>query len=402
MRVAYIFMRFPLPSETFAARDVNALRRHGVEVETYTLRAPHPEHAALLKQRGLEGLPLVQGTPLHAARGLAFGARHPRMAAHLLRWLLQRNKDQPLHLANGLWFLPTAFHIFGRLQANPPDVVHLFWGHYPAIVGYLVQRYLPTVPVSMFLGAYDLEQQFGGTPDVLRRADVVWTHARTNVPAIAARGALKEKDVHVVPRGIALPLIDRACRDQEHQSGLAVTTGRLIAEKGMDDVLRCLAAVRRTHPDVHLAVLGDGPQRSALEAQARSLGLAEAVTFYGHVPEARVAEMLARADVFLLLSRKPSERLPNAVKEAMAAGCVVITTATPGIEELVEDERSGYVVPLSAPAAAAARMRQVLEAPCRHEAMRRRARRVIEQRFEVEACMQHYIRRWRGLIRSER
>lgn len=402
MRVAYIFMRFPLPSETFAARDVKALVRQGVEVEAYSLRAPHPQCAALVRQRGLDDVTIVPGTPRQAARGLAFAARHPSIAAHLVSWILRRNASQPVHVVNGLWFAPLALGIFERFHACPPDVVHLFWGHYPAMVGYLVQRYLPDVPVSIFLGAYDLEQHFGGTADVLRRADTVWTHARTNVPVVAALGALPEDEVQVVPRGIALPLVDRALAREERQRGLVVTTGRLIAEKGMGDVLRCFAEVRHEHPQAQLAVLGDGPERDTLEAQAQKLGLEGTITFHGHVAEACVAEWLARAEAFLLLSRKPSERLPNAVKEAMATGCVVITTDTPGIEELVEDGRTGYVVPMSSPEVAARRLRQALDAPRQHEPMRKRARQVIEERFEVEACVERYRSKWQELTRAKR
>lgn len=398
MRVAYIMMRFPLPSETFAVRDVKALRALGVDVDVYTLRAPHATADQLVGERDIAAVPIRHGTPRQAVRGMQAGFRHPRVAMDLLRWIADNNWHSSPHLFNGYWFSPVALAIWNTLRQDPPDVVHLFWGHYPALVGYLVQRHLLDVPLSMFLGAYDLGQQFGGTGPVLAQADAVWTHAATNVNAIAALGGCAPEDVHVVPRGLALDVIDEALDRHRRDPLRLVSTGRLIPEKGMEDVLRCMATVRATHPGVQLAVLGEGPARGALEHQADTLGLGEAVTFHGHVSEGRVAAELAQSTAFLLLSRKPTERLPNAVKEAMAAGCVAITTNTPGIEELVADGATGYVVPQGAPGVAAARVKQVLEAPATHQAMRAAARQVIEERFDVTACMQQYKAHWEALL----
>ncbi|NBB87590.1 MAG: glycosyltransferase [Bacteroidetes bacterium] len=398
MRVAYIMMRFPLPSETFAVRDVKALRALGVDVDVYTLRAPHPAASRLTGARDIAAVPVTHGTPMQAVRGMKVGLQHPRVATDLLRWIAHGNRHRLAHLFNGYWFSAVALSIWNTLRRDPPDVVHLFWGHYPALVGYLVEHYLPDVPLSMFLGAYDLGQQFGGTAPVLARADAVWTHAATNVAPIAALGGRAPEEVQVVPRGLALDIIDAALVRHGRDPLRLVATGRLIPEKGMDDVLRCMAAVRETHPGVRLTVLGQGPAREALGHQADTLGLGEAVTFLGHVSEGRVAAELAQSTAFLLLSRKPTERLPNAVKEAMAAGCVAITTQTPGIEELVTDGSTGYVVPQGAPDIAAARVAQVLERPAAHSPMRIAARRAIEERFEVTACMRQYKAGWEALL----
>lgn len=402
MRVAYIMMRFPLPSETFAVRDVKALRALGVAVDVYTLRASHPAADRLIVERDIASVPITHGTPLQALRGMGVGLQHPRVATDLLRWIAQRNRHRPAHLFNGYWFSPVALSVWDTLRHDPPDVVHLFWGHYPALVGYLVAHHLPDVPLSMFLGAYDLGQRFGGTAPVLAQADAVWTHAATNVDPIAALGGRAPEEVQVVPRGVALDVIETAVGAHTRDPHRLVTTGRLIPEKGMDDVLRCVATVRETHPGVQLTMLGDGPARRALEQQADAQGLNQAVTFRGHVSEARVAAELAQSTAFLLLSRKRTERLPNAVKEAMAAGCVAITTQTPGIEELLTDGETGYVVPQGAPDTAAARVVQVLERPSAHRPMRTAARQAIEERFEVTACMRQYKAGWEAMLSRTR
>src|SRR4051812_17481142 len=58
MRIAYILMQFPAPSETFASLDVRTLKEFGHHVEVFTLRAPHPEFQKLMLERGLKGIPV--------------------------------------------------------------------------------------------------------------------------------------------------------------------------------------------------------------------------------------------------------------------------------------------------------------------------------------------------------
>jgi glycosyltransferase involved in cell wall biosynthesis len=107
---------------------------------------------------------------------------------------------------------------------------------------------------------------------------------------------------------------------------------------------------------VRLTIVGDGPERGALEAQARALGVADRVAFEGAVAHQRIASYLHRADVFCLPSY--AEGVPTVLMEAMASGLAVVATRVYGIPELVEDGRSGLLVP---PAEALARLAENAE-----------------------------------------
>ncbi len=401
MRVSYIMMRFPLPSETFAVRDIKALESLGVTVDVHTLRAAHKNAAHLRREREVNHLPVYTASATSSLQALWESIGDAQPFRELLRWILALDHGSPHARFNSYWFALPALAIFRRLRADPPDVVHLFWGHYPALVGHLVQQFLPDVRLSMFVGAYDLREGFGGTPAVLHRADLLWTHARANVPEVALLSRRSPEDVRVVPRGLSLDHIDAALQERTVISGKIVTTGRLIEEKGMDDALRVLRDVRDAHPQAHLVVLGEGPARADLEKLAASLGIEKAVTFRGHVSEDAVARELAEAEAFVLLSRKATERLPNAVKEAMAADAIAITTRTPGIEELVEDGVSGFVVPQKDWQFAARRLREVLGDRPGTRKMRERARLRIEEQFEVQASMRIYKEAWERVSQYE-
>ena len=101
-----------------------------------------------------------------------------------------------------------------------------------------------------------------------------------------------------------------------------------------------MAQVQEHIPTVQLLLVGDGELRGDLEAQTRSLGLSEIVTFAGH--RADIPEILATLDLFVLPSLW--EGMLNAVLEAMAAGLPVVATAVGGTAEVVVDGVTGLLV----------------------------------------------------------
>lgn len=156
----------------------------------------------------------------------------------------------------------------------------------------------------------------------------------------------------------------------------AVLTVSVLREgKGLDVLLRAATAVATQVPEAVFLVAGDGPLRPALEAAARSAGLAERVRWLGFRRD--VPQLLAAADLFLLPSLE--DAFPTALLEAMAAGRAVVATRAGGIPEIVEHGRTGRLVaPADAPALALAVAELLLrgeERAAMGEAGRRRVRR---------------------------
>ncbi len=399
MRVAYVTMAFPAPAEAFASSDVTALGRAGVAVDVHSLRPRHRRHDELVSQRGLDALALDHNSVRSSLRGVLYGVAHPLVTIRSVGWIASRTWRRPSHLVRSLALLPRAFDILARLRRDRPDVVHLFWGHYPALVGRLVLEHLPDTVLSVFLGAYDLEWRYGGSAPVARRADTVWTHAAHNLPALRELG-IPEERVRVAYRGVDL----RRFPDPRGPKvpGRIVTAGRLIPAKAMDDVLRAFRAVLDARPDASLVVLGEGPERAGLESLARSLGLGDSVRFPGHVSHQRVREEMAAAEIFILLSRMESERLPNVVKEAMASRCCCIVSRTAGIEELVDHGSTGLLATGStaeevATDAAGLALR-ALSDPAERGELARAGRRHVREHFDVDRTMAGYRSAWEAAM----
>lgn len=370
IRVLFVTMAFPAISEAFAGVEVRALTRQGAIVEVAALRPPGKDSVATLREWNVD----TSTVSYYRARTLpaffVYALASPVRTFSTLAWLVRFCYHRPVLLAKCLVFFPRLIEVFARASQRPPDVLHLFWGHFPSVLGYMVQRWLPQSVVSVSLGAYDLLYDFPPSRRVARRADCVWTHAEANRQAILAL-QVDPSRVHVAIRGVDLSVIPQ--RRPARAPHRVTTAGRLIPEKGMGEVMRAVASLAGTYPDIELVVLGDGPDRGRLEGLAVALGISERVLFRGAVTHREIFEVLCGTSVFMLLSCWSSERLPNVAKEALSCGCLCVLSRTPGIEEILTDLQFPMVVEADDWRGAAALVAEVFDTPARFEPDRRRA-----------------------------
>jgi glycosyltransferase involved in cell wall biosynthesis len=153
---------------------------------------------------------------------------------------------------------------------------------------------------------------------------------------------------------------------------IILTMGRLAPEKGHADFMEALRLVRERHPRLPLRVLvvGDGPERAALEQQASDLGVAHDVVFLGY--QHHVQPFYAIADVLVLASY--SEGSSNVLLEAMAAGVAIVATAVGGSVELLQDGTTAVLTQAGDPEQLADALEQVLMNPALAHELRANAR----------------------------
>jgi glycosyltransferase involved in cell wall biosynthesis len=199
------------------------------------------------------------------------------------------------------------------------------------------------------------------------RADrIVTTGEKLRLQVIEEVGADPARTVSI-PTGIDLERFrpgDRAAARAQlrlpAQSPIVGIVATLRSWKGHLHLLEALASLGR--PDVRLVVVGDGPMREALERRAGELALAERVTFAGNQRD--VVPWLRAFDLFCLPSYA-NEGVPQALAQAMACGLAIVTTPVGSITELVEDARTGVLVPPSDPPALARAIVALLDDPAR-------------------------------------
>ncbi|MCG8359135.1 MAG: glycosyltransferase family 4 protein [Kiloniellales bacterium] len=203
------------------------------------------------------------------------------------------------------------------------------------------------------------------------RADGLITVCQALKDELVRLGVAGEK-VRVLSNGVDLELFTPGpgadLRASLGLSGpLLLSAGHLIPRKGHDLVIRAMAHL----PEAGLVVVGEGPERPALEALIASLGLAERVRLLGSVAHARMAEHYRAADVLVLASSR--EGWANVLLEAMACGTPVAASNIWGTPEVVAERAAGVLFEERTPEAIAAAITRLLADPPTREETRRYA-----------------------------
>ena len=164
--------------------------------------------------------------------------------------------------------------------------------------------------------------------------------------------------------------------------------------KRTSDVVEVFARVR-DKMEARLIMVGDGPDRDRALDCARTLGVDRDVSFVG-VTE-NVAAILSKADVFLLTSEMESFGL--AALEAMACETPVVATNVGGLSEVVEDDKSGFLLPLGDADSMAERVVQMLRDPALRSRMGQRGRAMAQEKFSPQTALKAYMDVYDSVLR---
>jgi glycosyltransferase involved in cell wall biosynthesis len=170
---------------------------------------------------------------------------------------------------------------------------------------------------------------------------------------------------------------------------------RLAPVKNHESLFRALARIAPRFPSLHLAVIGDGPLRSTLEALAGQLGLDARIHFAGMVPHR--PNVNHHLDLVALSSI--SEGFPNTIAEAMAAGRAVVATAVGGVRDVVVDGETGVLVAPADDGALADALAARLDDPAGTARMGLRGREVASERFAENVVLSRLMALYEELKR---
>ncbi|WP_089882083.1 glycosyltransferase [Citreimonas salinaria] len=201
---------------------------------------------------------------------------------------------------------------------------------------------------------------------------------------LAAHG-VTHPNAHVVPSGVDV----RRFAPAEKVRGSCLAVGRMVEKKAPQVTLRAFSAAAKGR-EAHLTFIGDGPLLEPCRALATELGVGDRVTFTGALPHDSVRDHLTRTEIFLQHSVTAkdgnTEGLPTAIQEALACGCITLSTRHAGIPEAVEDGVNGLLVDEWDEAGFAERLGALLDTADR-SAMSRAARETAVARFDNAALI---------------
>ncbi|SLN22381.1 Alpha-D-kanosaminyltransferase [Roseivivax jejudonensis] len=346
-RLAYLTGEYPRASDTFIQREVAGLRAVGHDVLTCSVRRTGPEHLVGPEQRA------EQSATFHVLEA----ARRPAtlLAAHL-RWMRAPRRylaalglawqTAPTGLRGRLYnliYFAEAAVLAAHLSDRGVSHLHNHIAKSSCTVAMLASA-LSGLPYSFTIHGPDIffAPEHWRIDEKARRArfvSCISDFARSQLMCFAPTETWPR--LHVIHCGVDP---DRYAARQATAPGTRLLfVGRLAGVKGVPLLLDAVAALAPAHPELALDLIGDGPERAALEARARDLGIAARCRFLGYQGQDEVARALGETDLLVLPSF--AEGVPVVLMEALAAAVPVVTTRIAGVPELVEDGVHGRLVP---------------------------------------------------------
>lgn len=210
---------------------------------------------------------------------------------------------------------------------------------------------------------------------------------------------MADRRLRVIYNGINFKRLDGGVHGLRQRIGIpchavvVTTAGSLIKRKGHDILLQAFHFAARRNPDLHLVIMGDGPEEFSLRDITANLGIADRVHFLGQVRE--VSAVYAESDIFALASRNESFGLVLA--EAGYVGLPVVATNVGGIVEVVENNSTGLLVVPDNISALSDALTRLIGDPALRRNLGVAARARIKTRFSLETMVGEFEKLYREL-----
>lgn len=395
MKIAFLCSEYPGISHTFIMREVDALRRLGVAITTFSIRRTHPDRllagvdrvaaqttVAILPPRWIRFL----GT--HLGLALRAPSAYFSTLAHALRLA-------PPGLRGRLWqlfYFAESVMLWSECRKRGIRHIHVHFANAAADLALLATQIGSSVepeqpwswsftmhgPTEFYdVGHYRLAEKLDEASFVVCISDF----ARSQLMTLCDPGAWDR--LHVIHVGIPVDQFTRSSAPPAAGRNPAILyVGRLVPEKGQAVLLEAVALLAERGHTANVTLAGEGRLRPELERRAEQLGIASRITFLGAVGQDKLRDLYEGASIFCLPSF--AEGVPVVLMEAMAMKLPVVSTRITGIPELIEDGASGLLVAPGRPDELADRLEWLLTDPSLCRELGSQGRDTVLHEFNAE------------------
>jgi colanic acid/amylovoran biosynthesis glycosyltransferase len=401
LKVAYVMSRFPRLSETFVLGEILAVEEQGVEVELFPLlrdrgEVVHPEAVALCERARFQpflSLPILR-SQLHFLR------RSPRRYVGALWALLRGTWGSANFFVGAIGIFPKVVHDARLMEAGGIAQVHCHFSNHPAAAGFVINR-LTGIPYSFTAHGFDLHVDRHMLCEKVSAAAFVVAVSEYNRELILeecgeSRALQKLAVIHC---GVDTEFFRPREGSATKQPFSLLCVGTLHEVKGQAYLVEACRLLTEAGVDVRCTLVGDGADRRALTRQIAAARLEGRVTIAGRRTRTEVAQLLGDTHVLVAPSVPTAEGkregIPVALMEAMAGGVPVVASGISGIPELVQDGKTGLLVPPRDPRALASALRRLRDEPALRERLARAGRELVEREFDVRTNAGELVHRFR-------
>ena len=316
--------------------------------------------------------------------------------------------------------IPVSPFVEQLLPSLKLDVIHT---HHPILLGQTAARWAEELSLPLVFTFHTQYREYThyfpmpqeAIQDFLKDAVTSWLKEfmRKCQHIVVPSESMKEILTHeyglqdrytVIPTGLNLEPYQSAngddlrAREKWQDDKVMISVGRLAQEKNWETLLKAAGKVYQTHSDLRVVLIGDGPDKEALEKLAVELGISERVTFTGNLPFDEVATYLKAADIFGFASITETQGLVT--MEAIAAGLPVVAVDASGTRDILDDGKQGYLVPNDADALAAS-INQLIESPAKMQRFSNKALKKAKS-FDVDRLTKKLVNVYEQAIQDRK
>jgi glycosyltransferase involved in cell wall biosynthesis len=357
MKIAYILDTYPSLTETFIAREIEALRRRGFEIEIFALSAGAGAHKVLLPSGRARTLGLLE-------RALTRGVR-----------------------PNYWKKLGAAFWQDAQRQGLMQGVLHIHagWASHPAFIAWGASE-ASGLPWSFSGHARDLFVEGASLDGKLGAARFAAACTRMGEERLQEAAPDQAHKIIYAPHGIEVGRYE-FCPPNLQEPLRILSVGRLVEKKGFSYLLQALQLLKEQGSQFKATIIGEGPSRTALQRECVEAGLSRVVNFAGALAHDQVLAAMRDANCFvapsILASDGDRDGLPNVLLEAAACGVPIVAANAGSITDFLDGATARLCPPADARVLAMSISETFAEAGstlARCSAARAR----VEERFDVE------------------
>ncbi|MEX1190261.1 MAG: glycosyltransferase [Bacteroidia bacterium] len=295
------------------------------------------ENGSVHVQKWIIAIASVPGIELHVIT-FKRGPEQPQVHYHYLKKFA----------GNKLDFLLNLFHFKRIVSEIKPDLIQ---AHYATSYGFLAafSGFHPFIITGWGADIFD------SPANPIMKSMLQYSFRKADAISVLSEVTRKEikkltnKHVNLIPFGVDTNKFNPRKRDDDKKI-VRIGTIRTLSEKyGLEFLIKAFANAYAQHPEIRLEIVGDGPQKQMLNELCENLNISDVVTFHGYVNQntdfEKYIALLQSFDIFAILSILDSETFGVAAVEASACGIPVVATNVGGLPEVIDDEKTGLIVP---------------------------------------------------------
>ncbi len=390
MRLAYLYSRYPVLSQTFCDTEMLELERRGFALVIASMYPPKTpvRHEYLARFQ----------VPVHYAPDKAALEKLVKQAKRSGRWpkaLIAQHEQKygpeykaALRARNALFFVD----LFERKGIRH---FHVHFANRAAHTALFVKA-VSGIPFSMTAHGQDFMTDLGNAEllqEICYAAEFVGAETDYSRDLLKAGCPAAAEKIFRIYNGIELTKFDHSPAAPRAPGAIRLlSVGRLVEFKGFYVLIDACAELRRSEVNFTCEIIGQGPMREEIERRVAAHNLAGVVRLSGEQPQSYVLGAVASCDIFVhaavVDSRGGSDVFPTVIAEAMTGGKPVVSTTVAGIPELVRQNETGLLVPPRDPIVLAAAINRLINDEGLRAQFGRAGRRRIETHFTIQQTIE--------------